>query len=98
MWSVEALIMPRRGGEVGLTGQEPRPAHRLAGVRRCDAPYSSRRAPRGLGRASFEVRSWERGHATLEGKCGEAVRVETILAGFRSRAAERFITRDFRPG
>lgn len=50
-----------------LAGQEPLPTHRLVGVRRRDAPYSSRRAPHGtraLRRASFDVRSWERNHAT----------------------------------
>ena len=37
------------------------PAHRLAGVRKRDARYSSRRAPRatrGLGRPSLDARNW----------------------------------------
>ena len=66
----------RSGGSLGtpLEGVEGKwkehltlPAHLLAGVHKRDAPYSSRRGPHGtrvLRRASFDVRSWERRHAT----------------------------------
>ena len=86
-----------REGRGGLTGQEPLPAHRLAGVHKRDAPYSSRRGPRatrGFRKPSLDDAHWETRQATpwgVERESGGSIRFRRALgrASFDARSWER---------